>query len=86
MSQATAFWPALPATRAATHRALPRWTQIVGKTRRALSLMPNYWQQVPLYVTARGLSTALCPTRRALREVVFDFAEHCLRVHTSASR
>ena len=86
MNQATA-WPALPADSwADTRYALHRWTQMVGKTRLALSPMLNHWWQVPLYVTARGLSTGAMPYAAGLCEVVFDFKAHCLRVHTSAGR
>ncbi len=59
------------------------WTQIVGKTRLALSPMLNHWWQVPLYVTARGLSTGSMPYASGICEIVFDFVGHCLRLHTS---
>ena len=53
-------WPALPLeswepTRATLHM----WTQIVGKVRLALTPLVNHWWNVPLYVTARGLTTSL---------------------------
>ena len=86
MTQAAA-WPALPANSwTDTRQALHRWTQIVGKTRLALSPMLNHWWQVPLYVTARGLSTGAMPYAAGLCEVVFDFSSHCLRVHTSSGQ
>lgn len=78
-------WPALPAdTWAATRQTLHMWTQIVGKTRLALAPMVNHWWQVPLYVSARGLSTGAMPYGAGLCEVVFDFVAHRLRLHTSA--
>ena len=84
---AAAPWPALPADSwTATRLALHKWTQLVGKTRLALSPMLNHWWQVPLYVTARGLSTATMPYAGGLCEVVFDFVTHHLRLHTSAGR
>ena len=80
-----AAWPALPAdTWTGTRQTLHMWTQIVGKTRLALSPMLNHWWQVPLYVTARGLSTNDMPYEGGICEVVFDFVGHCLRLHTSA--
>ena len=78
-------WPALPAEAwADTRQTLHLWTQIVGKTRLALAPMLNHWWQVPLYVTARGLSTGPMPYAAGLCEVVFDFVAHRLRLHTSA--
>src|SRR5687767_9761541 len=38
-----------------TYQALHFRTQIVGKTRLALSPMENHWWQVAFYLTARGL-------------------------------
>ena len=37
------------------------WTQIVGKTRLALTPLENHWWNVPLYVTPRGLTTSAIP-------------------------
>ena len=37
------------------------WTQIVGKVRLALRPHVNHWWQVPLYVSARGLTTTAIP-------------------------
>ncbi|QIL74964.1 DUF5996 family protein [Hymenobacter sp. HDW8] len=80
-------WPALPADSwSDTHATLHRWTQIVGKTRLALSPMLNHWWQVPLYVTPRGLSTGPMPYPAGSCEVVFDFRVHQLRIHTSDGR
>jgi Family of unknown function (DUF5996) len=59
------------------------WTQIVGKTRLALSPMVNHWWQVPLYVTPRGLSTGTMPYAAGACEVVFDFHHHELQLYTS---
>ncbi|MBC6992018.1 DUF5996 family protein [Hymenobacter sp. BT491] len=87
VSSATSPWPALPADAwTATRETLHRWTQIVGKTRLALSPMLNHWWQVPLYVTPRGLSTGPMPYAAGSCEVVFDFRQHTLRVHTCAGR
>ena len=80
-------WPALPADAwTDTRETLHRWTQIVGKTRLALSPMLNHWWQVPLYITPRGLSTGTMPYAAGSCEVVFDFRAHRLRVHTCDGR
>ena len=51
-------WPALPFSEwEATCDTLHMWTQIVGKTRLALTPLENHWWNVPLYVSSRGLST-----------------------------
>lgn len=81
---AVSAWPALPAEAwADTRQTLHMWTQIVGKTRLALSPMVNHWWQVPLYVTPRGLSTGPMPYAAGSCEVVFDFMGQQLRLHTS---
>ncbi len=59
------------------------WTQIVGKTRLALSPIQAHWWNVPLYVSARGLSTSAMPYQRELLEVEFDFVSHDLRFRLS---
>jgi hypothetical protein len=77
-------WPKLPlAEWQATHDTLHMWTQIVGKTRLALSPRENHWWHVPLYVGARGLVTSAIPYRARSFEVAFDFIDHCLVVTTS---
>jgi hypothetical protein len=78
-------WPALPyADWRETYETLHRWTQIVGKTRLALAPMVNHWWQVPLYVSARGLTTSAMPYggRHAI-EIEFDFIAHELTFRTS---
>jgi hypothetical protein len=66
-----------------THDTLHMWMQIVGKTRLALAPKQNHWWHVPLYVTARGLtSTPIAYGSRAF-EVDFDFIDHRLIVKAS---
>jgi hypothetical protein len=77
-------WPSLPldswnATRATLHM----WTQIVGKVRLALTPLINHWWNVPLYVTARGLTTSLIPYGERSFELRFDFLKHQLVLETS---
>ncbi|MHB1140758.1 MAG: DUF5996 family protein [Sulfuricaulis sp.] len=79
-----AIWPALPlAEWQDTYATLHRWTQIVGKVRLARAPMLNHWWQVPLYVTARGLSTSPIPYDNVSFEISFDFLDHQLRIQTS---
>ena len=55
------------------------WTQIVGKTRLALSPLQAHWWNVPLYVSARGLNTSAMPYGSEFLEISFDFVSHELR-------
>ena len=83
MNQPLASWPALPVDSwTDTRLTLHRWTQLVGKTRLALSPMLNHWWQVVLYVTPRGLTTGAMPYAAGSCEIVFDFRAHQLRLHT----
>ncbi|WP_279388602.1 DUF5996 family protein [Acidipila rosea] len=66
-----------------TADTLHMWTQIVGKTRLALSPMQAHWWNIPLYVSARGLSTSAMPCGEELLEVEFDFVSHDLRFRLS---
>ncbi|HEX9126133.1 MAG TPA: DUF5996 family protein [Methylomirabilota bacterium] len=77
-------WPSLPlAEWQATHDTLHMWLQIVGKTRLALAPKQNHWWHVPLYVSARGLTTSPVPYGTRAFEVEFDFIGHRLVVETS---
>ena len=62
-------------------------TQIVGKTRLALTPMQNHWWNVPLYLTARGLSTSVMPLPLGERlEIEFDFRAHRVTFQHSDGR
>jgi hypothetical protein len=77
-------WPALPLDAwKDTRDTLHMWTQIVGKVRLALSPLINHWWEVPLYVSARGLTTSPIPYERGILEVEFDFLRHELVITTS---
>lgn len=77
-------WPALPlAEWQDTCDTLHMWTQIVGKVRLALSPFMNHWWEVPLYVTARGLTTSPIPYGKGIFENNFDFIDHKLEIVTS---
>jgi hypothetical protein len=77
-------WPALPLDDwKDTLETLHMWTQIVGKVRLAFSPYLNHWWEVPLYVSARGLTTSPIPYPGGIFEMEFDFIEHVLRIETS---
>ena len=59
------------------------WTQIVGKTRLALSPLQAHWWNVPLYVSARGLNTSAMPYGSEFLEITFDFVSHELQFRMS---
>jgi hypothetical protein len=63
------------------------WTQIVGKTRLALSPLQAHWWNVPLYVSARGLNTSAMPYGSEFLQIAFDFVSHELQfsISTGAS-
>src|SRR5271169_6660137 len=77
-------WPALPlGSWKDTCATLHMWTQIIGKVRLSLTPIVNHWWNVPLYVTARGLSTSRIPYGRRAFELRFDFVRHQLVLDTS---
>ena len=74
-------WPELPwRDWEPTLSTLHMWVQIVGKVRLALAPPLNHWWHVPLYVTARGLTTSPIPYGDREFQVDFDFVDHQLRV------
>ncbi len=76
-------WPSLPFEEwRETCATLHMWTQVVGKVRLAQSPHVNHWWQVPLYVTARGLTTSAMPFGSRVFQIEFDFLAHRLRVET----
>lgn len=80
-------WPALPYIGwQDTCTTLHMWTQIVGKIRLAQEPMVNQWWQVPLYVTATGLTTSPMPYQSRSFQIDFDFCHHALVVRTSDPR
>jgi hypothetical protein len=66
-----------------TVTSLQLWGQIVGKTRLALAPMMNHWWQVPLYVSARGLTTSAIPAGDRVFDIELDFITHRLVVRSS---
>jgi Family of unknown function (DUF5996) len=77
-------WPELPlAAWQDTYATLHMWSQIVGKVRMALSPRVNHWWQVPLYVSAVGLTTSVIPYPGGIFECEFDFIHHRLTIKTN---
>lgn len=72
-------WPSWEKTASTLHM----WTQIVGKTRLALTPMQAHWWNVPLYVSARGLSTSAMQTSGEMLDIEFDFVSHELHFRLS---
>ncbi len=72
-------WPPLPvAAWTPTRDTLQLWTQIVGKVRMASTPLVNHWWNVPLYVSARGLTTSLIPHGDRAFQIDFDLIAHRL--------
>jgi hypothetical protein len=81
------LWPELPYEAwKDTCDTLHLWTQIAGKIRLALTPWLNHSWHVPLYVTAKGLSTSPIPYAEGDFEIEFDFNSHLLRIMTDDGR
>lgn len=77
-------WPDLPyAAWKETRDTLHMWTQIVGKIRLRHEPWLNHSWHVPLYVTARGLTTSPIPGGARALQIDFDFIDHLLWMRTS---
>ncbi len=59
------------------------WTQIVGKVRLMQTPWVNHSWHVPLYLTARGLTTSPIPYGERSFEIDFDLIGHELLMHTN---
>ncbi len=66
-----------------TFATLQLWTQIAGKIRLGLTPWLNHSWHVPLYVTARGLSTSLINQGERFFELEFDFHRQVLGIQVS---
>jgi len=67
-----------------TLATLHMWTQVVGKIRLKTTPLVNHWWNVPLYVSARGLTTSTMPYRDGrVFEIEFDFIDHQLLIKCS---
>jgi hypothetical protein len=77
-------WPSLPLEEwKDTCATLHMWTQIVGKVRLAQTPLVNHWWNVPLYVSARGLTTTAMPHGDKFFEMEFDFIGNQLVTRSS---
>jgi hypothetical protein len=80
----TQAWPDLSSPDLApTLETLQLWTQIVGKVRLGQAPWVNHAWQVTLYVSARGLTTALIPHGEVGFELEFDLIAGALVVRVS---
>ena len=66
-----------------TKDTLHMYTQVIGKLRLALSPFEPEWAHVPLYVSARGLTTSLMHAGATGLEIEFDLVEHVLDARTT---
>jgi hypothetical protein len=81
------FWPSLPFEDwRETYHLLHMWTQVVGKVKLSMNPSVNHWWHVPLYVGARGLTTAAMHHPDRSFQIDFDFIDHKLLVRDSNAR
>ncbi len=66
-----------------TYATLHMWMQIVGKIRLELTPLVNHWWNVPLYLSARGLTTSIIPYGSRHFDMEFDFVESRLIIRTA---
>src|SRR5438067_12522473 len=86
-SAGSAAWPELPyAAWKDSCATLQLWTQIVGKTRLALTPWLNHSWHVTFVVTARGLATPLFSAESCDLQIEFDFVDHALVIRMSDGR
>ncbi len=84
LSHMSNIWPSLPLEEwKDTCATLHMWTQIVGKIRLVQTPLVNHWWNVPLYVSARGLTTTAMPYEDRFFEMEFDFIDHLLVIKCS---
>lgn len=78
------YWPSLALDSwQDTYSTLHMWTQIVGKIRLVQTPWINHSWHVPLYLTARGLTTSTIPYDSRIFQIDFDFIDHQLQIATS---
>ncbi len=77
-------WPSLPYVAwNETCATLHRWMQIVGKIRLVSMPWTNHSWHVPLYLSARGLTTSRVPHGERAFQIDFDFIDQQLLIQTS---
>ena len=79
-------WPSIPvADWLHTRDTLHLYSQVVGEVRMANEPLVNHWWNIPLYVSARGLTTSLMPHPTGPPfQIDFDFVDHRLDITTVA--
>ncbi|MET0764134.1 MAG: DUF5996 family protein [Blastococcus sp.] len=84
MGESSTPWPALPLVAwQETRDTLQLYTQVVGKVRMANTPLLNHWWNVPLYPTARGLTTSPMPHPTGPSfQIEFDFLADRLEIAT----
>lgn len=79
-------WPELTDWKA-TQDTFILWTQVVGKVRMARTPLMSHWWNVPLYVSARGLTTGLIPAGERAFQIDFELLhEQRLSIVTTDGR
>ncbi|HEX6539310.1 MAG TPA: DUF5996 family protein [Candidatus Dormibacteraeota bacterium] len=77
-------WPDLPhAAWRDTLDTLHMYAQVLGKLRLALSPFEPVWQNVPLYVTPRGLTTSAVPFGLRTFDAELDLIDHSVVLRSS---
>jgi len=87
MPASDTLWPALdyPSSKDALE-ALHMEAQVVGKVKLALTRIAPEWQNVPLWVNSRGLTTGLLQAGDTGIEIAFDLVTHRLDIFTTDGR
>jgi hypothetical protein len=83
MPESTAWTPLPLAAWKPTRETLHLWMQVVGKIRLASTPLVNHWWNTTLYLTPRGITTSAMPYGDGAFEIIFDFIDHRLGLHTS---
>jgi hypothetical protein len=79
-------WPALPYEDwRETRDTLHMYLQVIGKVRLALAPFEPQWANVPLYVTARGLTTSPIAYESRSFQIDVDFIDHKVELEASDS-
>lgn len=84
MDESIKGWPALPYEEwRGTRDTLHTYAQVLGKLRLALSPFEPQWGNVPLYLTARGLTTSPLPVGPRTVDAELDLISHEVVIRSS---
>ena len=87
MNDRDIHWPSLPLEYwQESYTTLHLWAQIVGKVRLSQTPWINHSWHVPLYISARGLTTSSIPYQNGTFQIDFDFCDHQLIILVSDGR